>query len=47
MEVIFIHFEKSPFSVDNLPGKPERKNKVVVLNVSDVVWKGLSAGTLS
>ena len=32
--------------MDNLPGRPERKNKVVLLNVSDVVWKGLSAETL-
>ena len=28
------------------PGKPERKNKVVVLNVSDVMWKELSTGVL-
>ena len=27
-------------------GRPERKNKVVLSNLSDVVWKGLSAGTL-
>ena len=46
IEVIFIHFEKSPFSGDNLRGRAERKNKVVLLNVSDVVWKGLSAETL-